>query len=113
MKKLLLGLILVFGFFGALPLKAASKKAQYETYAVSINVVSGYRFHIADYYGTYGSSRVITALDGELRGRQEIADNGIVMAASTQVRWHKDYFVHTYPRGKVYTYLNKQVLEMK
>lgn len=93
--------------------KSSQKTQKAETYAVSITVINGFTFHVADYYGDWGNSRVVTALDGELRGRQEIADNGIIMAASTNVIWHKDFFEHTYPAGKVYTYQNKQVLKIK
>lgn len=94
--------------------KTSSIKSQkIETYAVVINIIDGYTFHIADYYGYYGHSRVVTCLDGAMRGRQGISDNGILMVESTDVKWHKDYFEHTYPAGKVYTYTNKQVMEFK
>lgn len=93
--------------------KLSQKTQKAETYAVFVTVLEGYTFHVADYYGSWGNSRVVTALDGQMRGRQEIADNGVVMAASTDVKWHNDYFEHTYPAGKIYTYKDKQVLKLK
>lgn len=92
---------------------STSKKAQkLETNLVAINIVNGFTFHVADYYGPLGNSRVITCLDGDMRGYQTIADNGIQTASSNNVVWHKGYFVHHYPYGKIYSYPNKQRLEI-
>jgi len=93
--------------------KMASKKTQkFYANVVAINVLNGYTFHVADYYGPYGNSRIVTCLNGEMRGLQGIADNGVITIESTDVTWHKDYFVHRYPYGKVTSYPNSQVLEI-
>lgn len=86
---------------------------KFETRSVVINKMEGYTFHIADYFGQWGNSRIVTCLDGELRGLQGIADNGVIMAQSTDVTWHKNYFVHRYPKGKVTSYPNKQTCEFR
>jgi hypothetical protein len=90
-----------------------SKGIKVETHCVMINVIDGFAFHVADYFGHYGHSRAVTCLDGPLRGLQNIADNGILMIQSTDVKWHKNYFEHTYPGAKIYSYSNKQVCEFK
>jgi hypothetical protein len=79
--------------------------------SVSITVLNGYTFHVADYYGPYGNSRIVTCLDGDMQGHQGIADNGILRIESTNFEWYKDYFVHYYPAGKVVSYANKQTAE--
>lgn len=89
------------------------KKIKVETYSVMINTIDGYTFHVADYYGQFGHSRVITCLDGALRGLQGIADNGVLMVQSTDVKWHKNYFEHKYPAAKIYSYSYKQIFELK
>lgn len=93
--------------------KSSKKSQKFETYSVVITNIDGYIFHVANYYGSYGNSRVITCLNGEMRGLQGISDNGVQMAESTDVVWHNDYFVHRYPRGKVISYSNRQILEFK
>lgn len=81
----------------------------YETQNVSIQNKGGYNFHIADYYD---GSRVVTCLDGELRGLQGIAINGVKVVESTNVEWYKNYFVHRYPNGSIHSYPNKQVAQL-
>lgn len=81
--------------------------------SVSITVLDGFTFHIADYYGHYGHSRIITCLDGNMRGYQEIADNGVSGIGSSEVKWHKGYFVHNYPNAKIYSYPDKQIFKIK
>lgn len=78
---------------------------------VSISVINGYTFHVADYYGPYGHSRAVTCLDGAMKGYQGVADNGIQTAESWAVEWHKNYFVHYYPKAKVISYPNTQFFE--
>jgi hypothetical protein len=94
-------------------LQPMSSSKKMETYSIMIHNIEGYTFHIADYYGYWGNSRVVTCLDGGLRGLQGISDNGILMVQSTDVKWHKNYFEHKYPAAKVYSYSNKQVFELK
>lgn len=93
--------------------KVAKKVNGIKIYAtsVSITVISGYSFHVADYYGPYGNSRIVTCLDGDMRGQQGIADNGVLQIESTNVKWYNDYFIHYYPAGQVTSYPNKQTCE--
>lgn len=82
---------------------------RFETYAIAINKVDGYIFHVADYYdGTY----IVTCLDGPLLGYQVISVNGMVTADSSTVVWYKNYFVHRYATGNVLTYKRKQIIEL-
>jgi hypothetical protein len=92
----------------------ASKRAirQYAN-TVAINILSGYTYHIADYYGAFGSSRIVTCLDGPFKGCQGIADNGVLQIESNEVKWHKGYFEHRYPGGKVVSYPTSQYFETK
>jgi hypothetical protein len=85
-------------------------KSLFETYAVSLVMINGYTFHVADY--TDGT-RIVTALDGETRGLQAIGFNGIINGYSTIVEWHSNHFVHRYTDGKITSYSNKQVVELK
>lgn len=96
-------------------IQSKSKKAsnKMETHSVMVNNIDGYIFHVADYYGVWGNSRVVTCLNGDMRGLQGIADNGILMVESTDVKWHKNYFEHNYPAAKTYSYPNKQIFELK
>lgn len=80
---------------------------------VSINSLNGYTFHVADYYGNFGNSRVVTCLDGDMKGYQGVADNGILQIESNDVKWHKGYFVHKYPNAKVISYPKSQTLEIR
>lgn len=93
--------------------RAPKKIQKHHANSVSINVLNGFTFHVADYYGYYGTSRVVTCLDGEMKGNQAIGDNGIVQAESNDVTWHKGYFVHRYPYGKVTSFPNSQTLEIE
>lgn len=93
--------------------RAAKKVQKTHANSVVINVSNGYTFHVADYYGYYGNSRVVTCLNGAMKGHQGIADNGIVLAESNDVTWHKGYFVHRYPNGKITSYPNSQTAEIE
>jgi hypothetical protein len=85
------------------------KSKFYETYNVSVINYGGYNFHVAIYPD---STRVITCLDGEMRGYQGVAINGAQIAESFDVQWYNDHFVHRYPNGKIYSYSNKQIAEL-
>ena len=83
-----------------------------EAYSVAVNVLYGYTFHVADYYD---GTRVVTCLDGDMKGYQGIGVNGIKQAESTNVEWHKKYFVHYYVEDdmdfKIISYPTSQVAE--
>ena len=64
-----------------------------ETFAVSVQYLSGYLFHVADYFD---GTRVVTCLDGPLVGLQGISINGVQIAESYDVTWLSNYFVHYY-----------------
>lgn len=87
---------------------SSSKSSKFVTYNVYLNVLNGYTFHVADYSD---GTRVITALDGSMRGYQAIGFNGVQVTGSSNVTWHSDYFVHKYPNGKVTSYATRQVAE--
>lgn len=89
------------------------KSLKFEANSVVINALNGCTFHVADYYGDFGHSRVVTCLEGELRGLQAIADNGVFAVESTNVEWFHGYFVHHYPHAIVYSYQNKQIFKIK
>lgn len=89
--------------------RKTSHKKEFETYAVSILYNNGCKVHVADYYD---GTKVLTFLDGELKGLQGVGVNGVQTAESNAVEWHSKYFVHYYTNGKIYTYSNKQVLEL-
>lgn len=91
----------------------SAKSIKYYANVVNTVVNGGYTFHVADYYGAYGHSRIVTCLDGGMKGEQGIADNGVLVITSNKVKWHKGYFVHTYPAGKVTSYPNAQTCEFK
>jgi hypothetical protein len=80
-----------------------------ETSMIFITELNGYNLHVADYYD---GTRVITVLNGDLIGYQEVSVNGIPMNTSTDIKWHKRYFVHYYSSGKISTYEHKQILEV-
>lgn len=88
-----------------------AKSVKFYSSSVFITVKGGFTFHVADYYGPYGTSRIVTCLDGNMIGHQGISDNGILQIESTNVIWYKDYFVHFYPAGHVTSYANKQICE--
>lgn len=88
---------------------ASNKSLKFEAYSVAINTLNGFIFHVADYYD---GTRVVTALDGNLRGYQVIAVNGVMVASSTGVEWNSDNFVHYYQNGKVISHFNRQTLEL-
>jgi hypothetical protein len=81
----------------------------YETYRVSVINYGGFNFHVADYND---GARIVTCLDGGMRGYQAIAYNGSQVASSYDVQWYSNYFVHRYPDGKVYSYSNRQIAEV-
>lgn len=85
------------------------KSVFYEAYAVWIQNLNGYNFHIADYWD---GTRVVTCLDGGMVGLQAISVNGIKMVESTNVKWYNNRFVHRYPAGKVTSYSYKQTSEV-
>jgi hypothetical protein len=70
---------------------------------------NGYNFHIADYND---GTRIITCLDGPMRGYQGIVFNGYQVAESFDVKWHSNYFVHQYPAGQVTSYSNRQIAKL-
>lgn len=72
---------------------------------VRIEYLNGYKFHVADYAG---GNRVVTCLDGEMKGCQAIGYNGVIFAKSDVVEWHKKYFVHHYIDGQIISYPTKQ-----
>lgn len=86
-----------------------SKSLYFETYVVYIQSYGGYTFHVADYLD---GTRVVTCLDGPLMGLQGISVNGIKIGESNDVIYYPTFFVHFYPGGKIYSYLNKQIFEI-
>lgn len=80
-----------------------------ETYDVRIVLYQGYTFHVANHFD---GSRVVTCLDGSLRGLQGIARNGVVKAESSNVVWLTNSFVHYYPGGQIRSYAARQVAEI-
>lgn len=90
---------------------ANAKSVKFHANTVSITFVGGFAFHVADYFGTYGNSRIVTCLDGDMIGHQGISDNGIRRIESTNVEWYNNYFIHYYPSGKVISYENSQIAE--
>lgn len=85
-------------------------KASMTTYIVQQVYYGGYNFHIADYPD---GTRVVTCLDGDMKGVQGIAENGMQMGGSSNVQWHKGYFVHFYPAGTITSYPNMQVADLQ
>jgi hypothetical protein len=88
---------------------AAKDSLFFDTYFISYQVINGYTFHVADYLD---GTRIVTCLDGYLRGLQGVSVNGIQVSESTDVIWYGNYFVHWYITGKVYSYTYKQVIEL-
>lgn len=89
------------------PRFAQNETKIFKAYAVAIQTLEGYTFHVADYRD---GSRIVTCLDGEMVGYQGIALNGEQVNESKDVEWFSNYFVHTYPGGKVYSYPKKQTV---
>ena len=90
--------------------KATKYSTTYETRFVSVIVLDGYKIHVADYYD---GTRVVSFLDGDMKGYQAGSVNGVFTGDSRNVEWHKNYFVHRYPRCKITSYPNKQIFEIK
>lgn len=80
-----------------------------EAYLVSISTINGSSYHVADYFN---GTRVVTCLNGYYMGLQAIGVNGIIIADSVAVEWHKNYFLHYYPEGQVISYPTKQFLKI-
>lgn len=92
-------------------LSAKSFRGRSETSVVSTAVLNGYHFHVADHPD---GTRVVTCLDGNMKGYQAMSFNGVVQAQSSNVHWHAHHhFVHKYPSGQVLSYPKKQVIELK
>lgn len=88
---------------------SVAKSFRAETSSVAVAKLNGVTIHIADYPD---GTRVLTCLEGSLKGLQEGYFNGVLILSSRNVKWHSKYFVHTYPNGKVTSYPNKQILEI-
>lgn len=93
--------------------RAVKKVQKFNANTVEISILGGFTFHVADYYGYYGNTRVVTCLDGDMQGHQAIADNGILQAESNDVTWHKGYFIHRYPYGRVTSFPKSQAIELE
>lgn len=88
----------------------ATKASKYlETYNVYHQTINGFSFHIADY--TIGE-RVVTCLNGPLRGRQLIGVNGVIVSESYNAVWYSDYFFHRHTGGTVTSWSNRQVVQI-
>lgn len=82
---------------------------KYETTNVSIVILGGYKFHVADYLD---GSRVVTALDGKMKGYQAVGMNGIQQGYSENVEWRGTSFIHYYPYGRIISYPDRQIVEL-
>ena len=82
---------------------------RYETQLVSILNYDGFNFHVADYFD---GTRIVTCLDGDLKGLQGIAVNGVKVVECNNVEWYKTHFLHHYPTGVIYSYASKQIVEV-
>lgn len=80
-----------------------------ETYFVSHVHLGGYEFHVADYKD---GTKIVTCLDGSMRGLQGISYRGLLRIESRNVRWCGDYFVHFYPGGTVTSFSDRQISEL-
>ena len=94
-------------------LKAACPTDQrfstFESYSVEIKTLGGFSFHIADYPD---GARVVTCLDGKMKGYQALYVNGIQIMDSWDVTWYSNYFIHKYVGGCVYSCAYKQVIQV-
>lgn len=80
-----------------------------ETYFVTHVQLGGYEFHIADYKD---GTKIVTCLDGSLRGTQGISYRGQLQIESRNVSWFGNYFVHYYPGGTVTSFADRQISEL-
>jgi hypothetical protein len=80
-----------------------------EAYLVQQIYSGGYNFHTADYYD---GTRVVTCLDGDLKGYQGVSVNGVLQTEGFGAEWHNGYFIHYYERGKITSYPKKQTIEL-
>jgi hypothetical protein len=83
------------------------KSIYFNAASVNIQKMNGYHFHVADY--TDGT-RIVTSLDGEIKGMQVVGYNGKLVVSSSNVEWQNNNFTHYYPAGKVISYPNQQIL---
>lgn len=88
---------------------SVAKSFRLETSAVAEIKLNGLKYHVADYPD---GTRVITCLDGSLKGLQEVYFEGSRILMSIDVEWHSKYFEHKYPNGKVKSYPNKQIADI-
>jgi hypothetical protein len=88
---------------------SVAKSFRAETSSVAVAKLNGITIHIADYPD---GTRVLTCLEGSLKGLQEGYFNGVLVLSSRNVKWHSKYFVHTYPNGKITSYPKKQIAEI-
>ena len=86
-----------------------NKSVIYAAYSVSIVNSGGFLFHVADYRD---GSRVVTCLDGGMRGYQSVYLNGRQVNSSSNVTWYQNYFVHYYQGGKIHSYVDRQITEI-
>ncbi|MDB2613682.1 hypothetical protein N9Y92_00810, partial [Chlamydiales bacterium] len=89
--------------------KFMSLSTKVETTYVQVVRSNGYTFHVADYYD---GTRVISCLDGSLKGLQEMYFNGVLQAWTNAVLWSNGYFIHYYQHGEVISYPNKQIVKI-
>lgn len=80
-----------------------------ESVSVHTHIQNGYKFHIADYYN---GTRIVTCLNGSMKGLQGVSSYGNKVAESSNVEWHSSYFIHYYPDGRVESYPNKQYMKV-
>ncbi len=105
-----IGSRLVFSVSEFRPCEEVVCKGQtFVAYVVEVCFSGGFSFHVADYSD---GTRIVTCLDGPMLGHQGIAFNGVQIGGSTKVTWFANYFVHSYPTGKVVSYENKQIIEI-
>lgn len=60
--------------------------------------------------GWYPDGSIGTAMDGSEQGKQVVFCNNQVVAISYDIDVRSDHFIHRYTWGKVYSYVNRQVV---
>ena len=113
-RKIFIPFFLLVGFLNASPMDHICEgcNPKYGQVAFDVqqfrDVNENATFHVA-YYHPHG--KILTWMDGEKKGLQEVYLGGELLTCSRTSEIAQDYFVHYYPKHRVASFENFQVIE--
>jgi hypothetical protein len=91
--------------------KSAKSKPNYNIIGTNVVTYEITYLGVLCHIGWYLDGSIVTAIDGTEAAKQVVFLNGCVVGISYDMEMKDDYFIHRYKWGKVYSYIDHQIIK--